>query len=146
MFARINEGNIEMTKIHELAKLMIAEGFTGQGMRNKKAADYICMAADNPDVENDLPQTGFSFWRFAEFYFRLWKARKKFGDTIKDDPTQTELDEITEFLDLEVARPIKRLFLIHREIREIMNMMEQMGGSDLLSNALNRIAYEGACS
>ena len=82
-----------MNKIHELAKLMIAEGFIGQGMRNEeKAADFIYMAADNPDVENELPETGFRFWRFAEFYFKRWKARKKFGD---NDRREVEIDDET---------------------------------------------------
>jgi hypothetical protein len=65
--------------IHELAKTMLDDGFTGQGMRNSQAEDYILMAADNPNVERELPESGFKFWQSAAFYFKLFKARKKFG-------------------------------------------------------------------
>jgi hypothetical protein len=75
----INMNNLP-NSIHELAKLMIAEGFIGQGMRHEeKAADYIYMAADNPEVENELPQSGFYFWDAARFRFKVWKARKRFN-------------------------------------------------------------------
>jgi hypothetical protein len=65
------------TSIHELAKIMMSEGFTGQGMRHEeKASDFIMMAAANPNVENELPESGFAFWRAARFRFQLWKAKK----------------------------------------------------------------------
>lgn len=67
--------------IHKLAQEMIAVGFRGQGMRDEaNAEDFICMAADNPRVEEELPPSGFAFWRAAEFRYKVWKARKRFMD------------------------------------------------------------------
>ena len=66
--------------IHELAKLMLSEGYTGQGMwHEEKAADFIYMAADNPNVEGELPESGFLFWKAARFRFKLWKARNRWA-------------------------------------------------------------------
>lgn len=45
----------------------------------EKAADYIYMAADNPNVENELPESGVRFWKAAKHEFAVWRARKKFG-------------------------------------------------------------------
>ena len=67
--------------IHALAKLMVAEGFVGQGMQNEeKAGTYICAAADDPDVEAELPPRGFEFWKFARLSFKFWRARKKLDE------------------------------------------------------------------
>jgi hypothetical protein len=52
--------------IHELAKQMVSDGYVGQGLNNEeKAADYIVMAADDPNVEQVLPPSGFGFWKIA---------------------------------------------------------------------------------
>lgn len=66
--------------IHELAKVMVSEGFIGQGMQNDQAGVYIFLAADNPDVERELPPNGLKFWKIARANFRLWRARKKIDD------------------------------------------------------------------
>jgi hypothetical protein len=74
------KSSLDGTSIHELAKTMLADGFVGQGMRDeKKAEDYILMAADNPNVEHELPPTGFKFWQAANFFFKVFKARRNFG-------------------------------------------------------------------
>ena len=66
--------------IHELAKQMLKDDFVGQGMREtEKAEDYIYLAADNPDVEEELPEAGFAFWKAADFQYRIWKARRNRG-------------------------------------------------------------------
>jgi hypothetical protein len=64
--------------IHEKAKEMLRAGFTGQGTRYPdKSETYILLAADNPDVESDLPESGFMFWKACEFQYRIWQARKR---------------------------------------------------------------------
>jgi len=65
--------------IHELAKTMLSDGFVGQGLLNPQAEDYILMAADNPNVENELPPSGFKFFQAAYYSYKVFKARKKFG-------------------------------------------------------------------
>ena len=72
-----NDGDLP-EGIYELANEMIAEGFTGQGMRDEEnASDYIYMAADNPDVENELPERGFAFWKSAKFHYRKWRMKNR---------------------------------------------------------------------
>jgi hypothetical protein len=67
-------------RIYKLANEMVNEGFKGQGMNNEEnAEDYILMAADNPHVEEELPESGWSFWRACEFAYRRWKARRDRG-------------------------------------------------------------------
>ena len=74
------KSTLDGIRIHELAKTMLIEGFVGQGMRDeKKAEDYILMAADNPNVEKELPASGFKFFEAAHFFFKVFKARKRFG-------------------------------------------------------------------
>jgi hypothetical protein len=52
-----------MGVIHELAKEMLANGFTGQGLRDEqKSYNYIILAAANPEVEQELPPSGLKFW------------------------------------------------------------------------------------
>ena len=52
--------------IHETAKLMVADGFYGQNMRNpSRCEEYILIAANDPDIERKLPPRGFSFGRRA---------------------------------------------------------------------------------
>jgi hypothetical protein len=64
--------------IYELANEMIEEGFLGQGMRDEEnASDYIKMAADNPSVEDELPESGFAFWKSAKFHYRKWRMKNK---------------------------------------------------------------------
>jgi len=65
--------------IHELALEMVESGYLGQMMDDEeRAKDYIYMAAHNPDVEDELPPRGFSFWRAAPVAFKRWKARRHF--------------------------------------------------------------------
>jgi hypothetical protein len=65
--------------IHELAKQMMDDGYTGEGMNFKiKAFNYILLAADDPNVESELPESGFRFWGAARFQYKLWKARQKY--------------------------------------------------------------------
>jgi hypothetical protein len=69
-----------MLGIHDLAKQMLAAGFTGQGLWDEsKAQDYIIMAAANPEVEQELPPSGFGFWRACHHQFKIWKARRMLG-------------------------------------------------------------------
>ena len=78
--ARSMKSLLNGISIHDLAKTMLNAGFVGQGMRNpQRAEDYIMMAADNPNVENELPESGVRFFESAYFFFKLFKARKKFG-------------------------------------------------------------------
>jgi len=77
--------NGDEISIHELAKQMEAAGFTGQGMRNpEQARNYIMMAADNPNVEAELPESGIKFWKACCFAYGVWKARTKRGLPIQD--------------------------------------------------------------
>ena len=63
--------------IHELARKMLADGFFGQGLANPaKAETYILLAADDPNVESTLPPSGFNFWRYAIWHYRVFKARR----------------------------------------------------------------------
>jgi hypothetical protein len=60
------------------ARKMERDGFTGQNMRDPdRAKSYIRMAADNPRVMDELPESGMAFWKSASFHYRLWKAEKK---------------------------------------------------------------------
>jgi hypothetical protein len=60
------------------ARKMVRDGFKGQGMRDiDRAWSYIRMAADNPRVMDELPESGTAFWKSASFHYRLWKAEKK---------------------------------------------------------------------
>jgi len=69
------EGNI-----YKWARKAVEIGFKGQGMREvDKAEDYIIMAADNPNVEDELPESGVAFWKAAVFAMKRWKARKALG-------------------------------------------------------------------
>jgi len=72
--------DIRTLPVHELANLMLDNGYTGESLRvSEKAADYIYMAANNSDVEDELPDAGHAFWRAARFDFERWVARKKRG-------------------------------------------------------------------
>ena len=83
--------NDKEISIHELAKEMEAAGFTGQGMKNpEQAYSYIMMAADNPNVEAELPEPGLKFWKACLFQYRVWQARKKRGLPIPDAPSDQE--------------------------------------------------------
>jgi hypothetical protein len=63
--------------IYECAKRFVAEGYLGQNMReHDKAAMYIRLAADNPNVEDELPESGFGFWKSARFHYRVWLMEK----------------------------------------------------------------------
>jgi hypothetical protein len=55
----------------------------------EKAADYILMAADNPEVEGELPESGFNFWKAARFKFKLWKAKKRLNHPGGDHGEET---------------------------------------------------------
>jgi hypothetical protein len=56
----------------------IAAGYLGQNMRDPERAEaYIRMAADNPNVEAELPESGRAFWKSARFNYRLWRVIKK---------------------------------------------------------------------
>ena len=69
-----------MKGIHELAKEMLAQGYQGQGLWDEpKAQNYIILAAANPEVELELPPSGFNFWKACAFHFKIWKARKTLG-------------------------------------------------------------------
>jgi hypothetical protein len=60
-----------------LARRMVRDGFQGQGMKDQpRAAAYINLAADNPRVMNELPDSGKAFWKSAEFHYRLWKKQR----------------------------------------------------------------------
>jgi hypothetical protein len=66
--------------IHKLAKQMVSEGYFGQGLGNEeRAEDYILLAAANPNVEEELPPKGFTFWKYCEWQHKVWKARKILG-------------------------------------------------------------------
>jgi len=81
------EMNGKEINIHELAKEMEAAGFTGQGMRTPEIAhNYIMMAAENPDIETELPEAGFRFWKACRFAFRVWQVRTKRGLPIQNAP------------------------------------------------------------
>jgi len=59
---------------------MLAAGFAGQGMREQpKAEMYILLAADNPNVESELPEQGLRFWAACDFQYRVWQARQRLG-------------------------------------------------------------------
>jgi hypothetical protein len=61
-----------------LARKCLRDGFTGQGMRDAdRAKSYIKMAASNPRVMDELPESGTAFWKSASFNYRLWKSEKK---------------------------------------------------------------------
>jgi hypothetical protein len=63
-----------------LARRMKRDGFTGQNMReSERAAAYIEMAAENPRVEQELPESGRAFWKSADFHYRLWKKTSRGG-------------------------------------------------------------------
>jgi hypothetical protein len=74
---RLDHELIKSLSIHELAKTMLGCGYTGQNLRNPKAEVYIVMASENPDVESELPETGFGFWDAARFKFEFWVAMKR---------------------------------------------------------------------
>ena len=75
-----NGGTAVPLDIHKLANEMVVAGFTGQNMFSpEQAGDYILMAAHNPNIEAELPEKGFAFWRVCAFKFRLWQARRHFG-------------------------------------------------------------------
>jgi len=79
MFMKMNPNDKEIS-IHMLAKEMEEGGFTGQGMKNpEQAHSYIMMAADNPNVEAELPEPGLKFWKACLFHYRVWQARKRRG-------------------------------------------------------------------
>jgi hypothetical protein len=60
------------------ARKMVRDGFKGQGMRDTdRAHAYIRMAADNPRVMDELPESGTAFWKSASFHYRLWKTEQK---------------------------------------------------------------------
>jgi hypothetical protein len=57
------------------ARKMTRDGFKGQGMRDQhRAAAYIKMAAANPRVMDELPESGMAFWKSASFHYRLWQT------------------------------------------------------------------------
>jgi hypothetical protein len=86
------ELNGKKISIHELAKEMEAAGFTGQGMRNpEQARNYIMMAADDPNVEAEVPEAGIKWWRVCHFAYRVWQARTKRGLPIPDAPIRFEM-------------------------------------------------------
>ena len=71
---------IRGAKVYDLANLMLDCGYIGETLREQdKAGDYIYMAANNPNVEDELPEAGHAFWRAARFDFERWVARKKRG-------------------------------------------------------------------
>ena len=71
---------IRNARVYDLANLMLDCGYIGETLREQdKAGDYIYMAANNPNVEDELPEAGHAFWRAARFDFERWVARKKRG-------------------------------------------------------------------
>lgn len=63
----------ERLGIHEWAGRMVAAGYHGQGMKDEdQARIYILMAAEDRNVENELPEAGIRFWKAAIFQFRYW--------------------------------------------------------------------------
>jgi hypothetical protein len=60
------------------ARKCLRDGFRGQNMRDPdRAASYIKMAAANPRVMDELPESGMAFWKSASFNYRLWKLEQK---------------------------------------------------------------------
>jgi hypothetical protein len=60
-----------------LARKMMRDGFKGQGMRDQeRASAYIKMAAANPKVMDELPDSGHAFWKSAQFHYRMWKTEQ----------------------------------------------------------------------
>ena len=69
--------------VHALANDMVSQRFFGEDMdKPENARKYIILAADNPNVEDELPEEGWRFWRAAEFQFRMWKAERRLGLTV----------------------------------------------------------------
>lgn len=78
--------------IHALAKEMENTGFTGQGMRTpEQAHGYIMLAADNPNVEAELPEGGIRFWKACYYAYRVWQARMKRGLPIPSVPADRDV-------------------------------------------------------
>jgi len=60
------------------AREMLAEGYVGQGMDDPENAElYINMAAENPNVSNELPEKGHLFWKSASFHYQKWKVARR---------------------------------------------------------------------
>jgi hypothetical protein len=61
-----------------MARQFLRAGFTGQNMRDSdRAHTYIGMAAQNPRVMDELPESGRAFYKSAEFNFRAWKFKRE---------------------------------------------------------------------
>jgi hypothetical protein len=61
-----------------MARKCLRDGFSGQNMRDPdRAKSYIKMAADNPRVMDELPDSGMAFWKSASFNYRLWMSEHK---------------------------------------------------------------------
>jgi hypothetical protein len=56
----------------------------------QQAHNYIMMAADNPNVEAELPEPGLKFWKACWMAFSAWKSRKKRGLPIPDAPSDRD--------------------------------------------------------
>lgn len=68
----------EQLGVHDWARRMVAAGYHGQGMKDEEQARiYILMAAEDRNVEDDLPEAGFRFWKAAIFQFRYWSHRQQ---------------------------------------------------------------------
>lgn len=60
-----------------MARRCIRDGYTGQNMKDaSRARTYIKMAAANPRVMDELPESGMAFWKSADFHFRMWKTER----------------------------------------------------------------------
>jgi hypothetical protein len=80
------------------AREMLSVGYTGQNMRDpERAALYIQIAADTPNVEDDLPETGRSFWKSADFHYRIWKKKQPISEL--DHAKQTARADFVKLLE-----------------------------------------------
>jgi hypothetical protein len=71
--------DVRLFGIHDLANVMLDCGYTGEDLESPMAEDYIVLAAQDPDVESDLPERGFKFWKTARLKFQVWLARQERG-------------------------------------------------------------------
>jgi len=75
--------------IHALANRMVKDGWYGETMRDPATVmDYILLAASNPNIANELPETGLRFWRAAKFRYEADRARKMFGQPPREVTTR----------------------------------------------------------
>jgi hypothetical protein len=84
MGASDRDPNIDMTDNPDpiccLAREMLKfkPAYLGNNLdKREKAEMYIYMAADNPRVGCELPESGLAFWRAAAVGYKGWKAMNR---------------------------------------------------------------------